>query len=271
MLHEQNEELRVMQDELKDSLERISQSINYAQRIQDAIIANTQELTEAFPDSFVMFRPRDVVSGDFPWYLKINGYHYVAAVDCTGHGVPGAFMSLIGYFLLNKIVKEQGVSDTGEILCALHLEIVNVLNQESDLEVHDGMDMAICRIDPAKNEVMYSGAGNPVYHMSGDQLIEYKGDFWSIGGTQYKKRCPYKSHSFDYKKGDIIAMFSDGITDQFSADGSTKFGYRKIQKHLAENADKPMKDFSDSIQKEMDDWMGNHRQMDDMLLMGVRL
>ena len=106
MLHEQNEELRTMQEELEHSLHRISQSINYAQRIQDAIISNTEDLNENFPDSFVMFRPRDVVSGDFPWYLKKGNYHYLAAVDCTGHGVPGAFMSLIGYFLLNRIVKE---------------------------------------------------------------------------------------------------------------------------------------------------------------------
>ena len=122
MLHEQNEELRSMQVELEDSLQRISQSINYAQRIQDAIVTNTQELREAFPDSAVLFKPRDVVSGDFPWYLKKGDYHFIAAVDCTGHGVPGAFMSLIGYFLLNKIVKEQNLLDTNEILCELHRE-----------------------------------------------------------------------------------------------------------------------------------------------------
>ncbi|MBL4587289.1 MAG: SpoIIE family protein phosphatase, partial [Flavobacteriales bacterium] len=224
----------------------------------------------SFPDSFVMFRPRDVVSGDFPWYLKKGKYHYIAAVDCTGHGVPGAFMSLIGYFLLKNIVNEQGISDTGDILCELHEEIVKVLNQNSDAEVNDGMDLAICRIDEEKQEIMYSGAGNPVYHMSGSQLIEYKGDFWSIGG-QYRKRCPYTSHTFAYKKGDTVSMFSDGITDQFSADGSTKFGFKRIQKHLSENKDAPMSDFVASFENEMDDWMGDHRQLDDMLYMGVRL
>ena len=271
MLHEQNEELRSMQGELEDSLHRISQSINYAQRIQDAIVTNTQELQDAFADSAVLFRPRDVVSGDFPWYLKKGDYHFVAAVDCTGHGVPGAFMSLIGYFLLNKIVKEQNLLDTDEILCELHREVVRVLNQEMDSDVHDGMDLALCRIDPKNEEVMFSGAGNPVYHMRDGDLMEYKADFWSIGGTQYRKRKPYQAQKFHYKQGDVISMFSDGITDQFSADGSEKFGYRKLKKHLASKHANKLEGVHTSFEEQMDSWMGDHRQMDDMLLMSVRL
>lgn len=271
MLHEQNEELRTIQDELEDSLHRISQSINYAQRIQEAIISNTQELKAQFQESTVMFRPRDVVSGDFPWYVRKDNYHFIAAVDCTGHGVPGAFMSLIGYFLLNKIVKEQGMLDTNDILCELHKEVVNVLNQETESDVHDGMDLALCRIDVANGEIMYSGAGNPVYHMRDEDLVEYKADFWSIGGTQYKKRKPYSAQKFKYKSGDMISMFSDGITDQFSADGSTKFGYRRVKDHLIANYNKPLSEVHESFEKEMNLWMGDHRQMDDMLLMNVRL
>ena len=271
MLHEQNEELRTIQSDLEDSLQRISQSINYAQRIQDAIITNIQELKVAFPDSFVMFRPRDVVSGDFPWYIKKDNYHYFAAVDCTGHGVPGAFMSLIGYFLLNRIVNERGLVNTDEILCELHKEVVNVLNQGADSDVHDGMDLALCRIDATKGEVMFSGAGNPVYHVRGEDLMEYKGDFFSVGGTQYKKRVPYTSKTFEYKPGDVLTMFSDGITDQFSNDGSTKFGYRQVKKHLVEHAESDLQQIHSNFEKKMDNWMGSHRQMDDMLLMGIRL
>lgn len=271
MLHEQNEELRTIQVELEDSLERISQSINYAQRIQDAIITNTQELQAAFSDSAVLFKPRDVVSGDFPWYLEKDGYHFVAAVDCTGHGVPGAFMSLIGYFLLNKIVKEQNLLETNEILCELHREIVRVLNQDQDSEVHDGMDLALCRIDTKNQEIMYSGAGNPVYHVRGEDLMEYKADFWSIGGTQYRKRKPYKAQTFHYQEGDFISMFSDGITDQFCCDGKDKFGFRKVKEHLTKNNSDTLKNVHDSFDSHMSDWMGDHRQMDDMLLMSIRL
>lgn len=270
-LNDQNAALLGMQTELTDSLNRISQSINYAQRIQNAIVSNTNELQKAFPDSFVMFRPRDVVSGDFPWYLHINGRHYLAAVDCTGHGVPGAFMSLIGYFLLNKIVKENGVYDTGEILTELHKEVVRVLNQDNDSEVHDGMDLALCRIDPEKREIMFSGAGNPVYHLQSDELVEYKADFWSVGGTQYRNRKEYRTHSFSYENGDSIAMFSDGITDQFAADGEAKFGFKRIRNHLKENADQTMQNVQTSFEQEMNSWMGEEKQLDDMLFMGVRL
>ncbi|MCB0754082.1 MAG: SpoIIE family protein phosphatase [Flavobacteriales bacterium] len=271
MLHEQNEELRTMQGELEDSLHRISQSINYAQRIQDAIVTNTQELQQAFSDSAVLFRPRDVVSGDFPWYLKKDDYHFVAAVDCTGHGVPGAFMSLIGYFLLNKIVKEQNLLDTNEILCELHREVVRVLGQEQDSDVHDGMDLGLCRIDPKNEEIMFSGAGNPVYHLRDEDLMEYKADFWSIGGTQYRKRLPYKAQKFHYKAGDVICMFSDGITDQFSHDGKDKFGFRRLKEHMVKNHRSPLKDAHASFETVMDQWMGDHRQMDDKLLVSVRL
>lgn len=270
-LHEHNNKLQETHNKLEESLHRISQSINYAQGIQDAIIVSTTELKASFPDSFVMFRPRDVVSGDFPWYLKKGDLHYMAAVDCTGHGVPGAFMSLIGYFLLNKIVAEPNVNDTGEILSTLHREIVKVLNQNTDSEVHDGMDMAICRVDESKQEIMYSGAGNLIYHLSGKKLTEYKGDIYSIGGIHTKeRRCAYASQVFNYEKGDVISMFSDGITDQFSADSTTKFGYKRVRKYLTENHARPMSEMAGSFEKEMDHWMGEHRQMDDMLLMGVR-
>lgn len=271
MLNEQNGELQATQSELEDSLTRISQSIDYAQRIQDAIISNTEEMKNAFSESMIMFRPRDVVSGDFPWYIKKDGYHFFAAVDCTGHGVPGAFMSLIGFFLLNKIVKDEGLLETNEILCALHLEVVKVLKQGADSDVHDGMDLALCRVDEANGEVMFSGAGNPVYHVRGEDLLEYKADFWSIGGTQYRKRKPYTSQKFEYKKGDTLTVFSDGITDQFSADGSTKFGYRPIKKSFTQNPDASFTEIQSNLEGQLSEWMGDYRQMDDMLMISVRL
>jgi len=271
MLNEQNEELRTIHDELEHSLTRISQSIDYAQRIQDAIISNTEEMKNAFSESMIMFKPRDTVSGDFPWYIKKDGYHFFAAVDCTGHGVPGAFMSLIGYFLLNKIVKDEGVTDTNEILCALHLEVVKVLKQGADSDVHDGMDLALCRVDEANGEVMFSGAGNPVYHVRGEDLMEYKADFWSIGGTQYRKRKPYTAQKFEYKKGDTLTVFSDGITDQISADGSTKFGYRPIKKALTQNPDASFPEIRSTLEDQLSEWMGDYRQMDDMLMISVKL
>ncbi len=180
-------------------------------------------------------------------------------------------MSLIGYFLLNKIVKEQNLLDTNEILCELHREVVRVLNQDADSDVHDGMDLALCRIDMKKGEVMFSGAGNPVYHMRDDDLMEYKADFWSIGGTQYRKRKPYTAKTFSYKKGDMLSLFSDGVTDQFCSNGEDKFGFRRLKGQLTIKPKASTEEVHASFEKEMDSWMGDHRQMDDMLLMSVRL
>lgn len=256
--------------DLEESLEKISQSINYAQRIQDAIVANTDQLKKDFPDSFVMYRPRDTVSGDFPWYVQKDGYAYFAAVDCTGHGVPGAFMSLVGYFLLNKIVNEMNISDTGKILDILHLEIIKTLNQESDNEVQDGMDMSICRVDPKNMEVQFSAAANPMYHLQGDALTEYKADIYSIGGIGYKKRRDYRTKTFSYKSGDIIAMFSDGITDQFSENGK-KFGFKPIKEHLIKHHSGSMDKLETEFHREMKEFMGGEPQLDDMLFLGIRL
>lgn len=267
----QNEELKVLHADLEDSLERISQSINYAQRIQDAIISDLRSLKTDFPECSMLFRPRDVVSGDFPWYLKQDGKHYFAAVDCTGHGVPGAFMSLIGYFLLNRIVKDQGITEPGEILCNLHLAVVNLLNERTDTQVHDGMDLALCCVDTEKREVRFSGACNPVYHVSAERLDIYKADVWSIGGVHYKKRCPYTTQTFSYTEGDVLVMFTDGITDQFDAQGKAKFGYSPIKRLATDPASGPVTKWAHLLEREMDTFMGDHRQMDDMLLLAVRL
>lgn len=270
-LTEQNEELRGLHGELEDSLDRISQSINYAQRIQDAIISDLRSLKTDFPECSMMFKPRDVVSGDFPWYLKIDGKHYFAAVDCTGHGVPGAFMSLIGYFLLNRIVKDQGVTVPGEILDYLHVAVMNLLNQHTDAQVHDGMDVALCCVDTEKREVHFSGACNPVYHVSNGQLEVYKADVWSIGGLQYKKRFPYTTQTFGYSDGDVLVMFTDGITDQFDSQGQSKFGYSPIKRLTTDPACGPVTKWAHALEGDMNAFMGDHRQMDDMLLLAVEL
>jgi serine phosphatase RsbU (regulator of sigma subunit) len=267
----QNEELRTIHGELADSLERLSQSINYAQRIQDAIVADMHEMRVNFPSSSVFLRPRDVVSGDFPWYLKHGENHYFAAVDCTGHGVPGAFMSIIGYFLLNRIVKDEGITDTGQILCNLHLAVVNLLNQRTDSKMHDGMDLALCRVNSSSSEVQFSGACNPVYHVSNSKLSVYKGDVWSIGGMQYKKRCPYTSQTFSYAEGDSLVMFTDGVSDQFNAEGKLKFGLEPIRKTVSGTDCTPVTSWGSVLEEEVVKWMGDHRQMDDMLMIAVQL
>ena len=268
-LHEKNSELSLAQKDLSKSLEKISQSINYAQRIQLALISNAEQMKTDFPGSFFLFRPRDVVSGDFLWYHKSNGYIYIAAVDCTGHGVPGAFMSLIGYCLLNKITSENKHAGTAEILDTIHIEIQKILNQKRDSEVHDGMEMALCRIDTKQKTIDFSGAGMGLCYISANgDMKEVKADFFSLGGFHFKPGFKYSTQTIPYQTGDRIYMFSDGITDQFNANDE-KFGLTRLRKNMAANYTKPSAEQEKAFSVEIDNWKKSARQLDDMMLVGV--
>ena len=224
-----------------------------------------------FPGSFFLFRPRDVVSGDFLWYHRSNGYVYVAAVDCTGHGVPGAFMSLIGYCLLNKITSENKNAGTAEILDTIHIEIQKILNQKRDSEVHDGMEMALCRIDTKNKLVDFSGAGMGLCYIGANgEMREIKSDFFSLGGFHFKPNFKYSTQTISYHTGDRFYMFSDGITDQFN-DKDEKFGLTRLRKNMALHSTKTGVDQEKLFAAEIDNWKKSTRQLDDMMLAGVAL
>jgi serine phosphatase RsbU (regulator of sigma subunit) len=270
-LHEKNNELLLAQKDLSKSLEKISQSIDYAQRIQMALISNAEQMKADFPGSFFLFRPRDVVSGDFLWYHRSNGYVYVAAVDCTGHGVPGAFMSLIGYCLLNKITSENKNAGTAEILDTIHIEIQKILNQKRDSEVHDGMEMALCRIDTKNKLVDFSGAGMGLCYIGANgEMREIKSDFFSLGGFHFKPNFKYSTQTISYHTGDRFYMFSDGITDQFN-DKDEKFGLTRLRRNMALHSTKTGVDQEKLFAAEIDNWKKSTRQLDDMMLAGVAL
>lgn len=270
-LHEKNNELSLAQKDLSKSLEKISQSIDYAQRIQMALISNAEQMKADFPGSFFLFRPRDVVSGDFLWYHRSNGYVYVAAVDCTGHGVPGAFMSLIGYCLLNKITSENKNAGTAEILDTIHIEIQKILNQKRDSEVHDGMEMALCRIDTKNKLVDFSGAGMGLCYIGANgEMREIKSDFFSLGGFHFKPNFKYSTQTISYHTGDRFYMFSDGITDQFN-DKDEKFGLTRLRRNMALHSTKTGVDQEKLFAAEIDNWKKSTRQLDDMMLAGVAL
>jgi serine phosphatase RsbU (regulator of sigma subunit) len=270
-LHEKNSELSIAQKDLSKSLEKISQSIDYAQRIQMALISNAEQMKTDFPGSFFLFRPRDVVSGDFLWYHRSNGYVYVAAVDCTGHGVPGAFMSLIGYCLLNKITSENKHAGTAEILDTIHIEIQKILNQKRDSEVHDGMEMALCRIDTKNKTIDFSGAGMGMCYISANgDMREIKADFFSLGGFHFKPNFKYTTQTISYQAGDRFYMFSDGITDQFN-DKDEKFGLTRLRNNMVINYTKPAVEQEKAFSAEIDSWKKSTRQLDDMMLAGIAL
>ena len=248
----------------------ITDSINYAQRIQHAIIPTDEEISSHFKDSFVYFKAKDVVSGDFPWLFKTDKYVYIAAVDCTGHGVPGAMMSLIGNLLLKDIVTKKDV-DPATLLYDLHWGVVKTLKQdESGNKTADGMDVAMCRIDLESNEVQYSGAHRPLYHVRNGELEQYKGDKYPIGGNQYDGKNSFNNHVLSFEEEDTIYFFSDGFTDQFGGPDQLKLGPKRTRELLVGNSHLSMTDQHAKVKETFESWQGDTRQIDDVLLIGLK-
>ena len=269
--------------ELKDELQKtkalveeqntkILDSINYAKRIQQAIIPNKSILDKLLGDYFMFYKPKDVVSGDFPWIYERGEYVYVAAVDCTGHGVPGAMMSLIGDLLLNDVVNNEGRNKTpSEILNQLHYGVVKTLKQDdSENKAADGMDVALCRIDKSNNEVLYSGAHRPLYHLKNGEIFQYKGCKFPIGGMQYNGENNFKDHKVSIEKEDAIFFFSDGLPDQFGGPERLKYGPKKIRDLIIKNHNKSMCEIKEIVESSFYEWMGDLKQIDDVLMIGIK-
>ena len=259
---------------MKTQNKKISDSINYAVRIQDAIVAKESDLRRYFPDSFMFYNPKDVVSGDFPWMIEREGVVYIAVVDCTGHGVPGAMLSFIGHFLLNEINSHIENLSPNQILDKLHEGVVKTLKQEEGGSAHDGMDIALCKIDVNRNVLEYSGAHRPLFFARNGELKEVKGTRKSIGGTQYnKKNRVFENNVIPLEKDDAFYFYSDGLVDQMG-DGelkNTKLGSRKIRELLSQSNHKDVNKVGDELVGTFHDWMGDSNQLDDVLLIGIKI
>lgn len=257
--------------EIQSKNKKITESINYAKRIQEAILPDNEIIQTVFPDSFILYKPRDVVSGDFPWYMQKDDDIFIAAVDCTGHGVPGALISLIGYFLLNDIVGSQGVSEPGKILDLLDEGVTRTLKQSgADSSTRDGMDVAFCKINKKTGIVEYAGAHRPLYYLRNGELEEIKGDKFPIGGGQYKNRVNFTNTSIKYQPGDTMVFFSDGFPDQFGGSENRKFGPKRIREILVENAGESMQSINNIYNQRFEEWKGSEKQTDDVLMIGIR-
>ncbi|MEN7550147.1 PAS domain S-box protein [Rapidithrix thailandica] len=257
--------------EIRDTHKKITESINYSQRIQSAILPDDDVIQRAFPDSFMLYLPRDVVSGDFPWFLEKGDDVYIAAVDCTGHGVPGALISLIGFFILNDVVNSQGVSDVGQILDALNAGVTRTLKQSGDSsDTKDGMDISLCKVNKKQNELEYAGAHRPLYFYSSGELTQIRGDKFPIGGGQYRNRTNFKTNKIEIQKGDEIYMFSDGMPDQFGGPNNRKFAPRRLRELISQQKHSDMQEMKQIVYEEFINWKGDRRQTDDILLIGVK-
>jgi PAS domain S-box-containing protein len=264
-------ERKMIELEVQEKNKKINDSINYSKRIQNAILPNTRLVNKTLPNSFILYKPRDVVSGDFPWFVQIKNDIFIAAVDCTGHGVPGALLSLIGYFLLNDIVRSRRVSEPGIILDLLDEGVTQTLRQDQDdSATKDGMDIALCRINLETNEVQYAGAHRPLYYIKGGVMDEIKGNKFPIGGGIFKNQTNFTTHKLDLTAGDSIYFSSDGYPDQFGGPEVRKLGPKRVREMVEKAANMPMKEAYDLFDQEWEKWKGDHKQTDDVLLIGIK-
>ncbi len=286
-VNERTEELNVLNEELSVNLERlheqnvvmekknqgITSSINYAKRIQQAMLPSLEEIETIFPNSFVFFQPKDIVSGDFYYFKKIEQKIIIGAIDCTGHGVPGAFMSLIGNDLLNEIVKSKSVTKASHILDKLDEGITKVLRQ-TDTHIRDGMDAAFCVYDSENHTMEYAGARNPLVYIENEELKTIKADRQSVGGNlmknQYNKK-PFTTHRLDLKEKTHFYLFTDGFLDQFGGQENKKFTIKRFKTILLEISNLSFPEQKNTLKAILKDWIGVSRQIDDILVFGFEI
>lgn len=253
--------------ELEEKNKDITDSIRYAKRIQRAILP----LEDSFPDTFILFKPKDIVSGDFYWLHTEENKVFIAAVDCTGHGVPGAFMSIIGYNSLNKIVKEYHIFEPASILDQLNEEVYRTLHvQTVDDEVKDGMDMALIVYDADTGKLQFAGAYNPMYLVRRGELTEVKADRFSIGRSSIKTGQKFTNHVMDIQPGDQTYIFSDGYADQFGGPEGKKFKSRQLKNLLLKITELPVEKQKEALDQAIETWKGDEPQIDDILVIGTR-
>ncbi len=256
--------------EVRHQNRKITESINYARRIQGAILPNPRLIDRSLRDSFIFYRPRDVVSGDFPWFAQVQDEVFMAAVDCTGHGVPGALLSLVGYFLLNDIVKSRKITDPGKILDLLDEGVSTTLRPDEDTGTKDGMDISLCRINLETMEVTFAGAHRPLYAVRGGVLEEIKGNKFPIGGGVFKNQTNFASSRLQMNHGDAIFFCSDGFCDQFGGPKGRKFGTKQLREIISKVHTIPMKEARAIFEDQWETWKGDQKQTDDVLLIGVK-
>jgi phosphoserine phosphatase RsbU/P len=267
-------ELKLAQEKLKGQNERleehnkyITDSINYAKRIQNAILQNEEQLRELFPESFLIYRPKDIVSGDFYWFGEVDEKKVIAAVDCTGHGVPGSMMSMVGNTLLNEIVKILKVTDPGEILNQLDKRIITELQKGINEQSYDGMDIALCVFDKNEKTISFAGAYRPLYCFRNGILEEYKGERKSIGDK--KKIIQFKTQKINYEDGIVLYLFTDGLPDQNNVAGK-KYSLARFKSFLQSIQKDKMSIQKEKIVSELDRHQQNEIQRDDITVIGIK-
>jgi serine phosphatase RsbU (regulator of sigma subunit) len=268
---ERTEEVVAQKEEIERQKISLTDSILYAKRIQNAMLPAESQMKHALNEYFLIFWPKDIVSGDFYWMSQKADKVFLTAVDCTGHGVPGAFMSMIGTSLLNKIVNEHEIYKPSEVLNHMKSGVVNALNKEGQAEsTNDGMDMSFVSLDFKNKKLEFAGANNPLYIIRGGDMLIFKGDKQPVGAF-VKDDEPFTNHEVDLKKGDMVYIFSDGYQDQFGGENKTKFMVGKFKKLLVEIGELTVEEQRDRLTRIHQEWRGTVGQVDDIVIIGIRI
>lgn len=267
---------------IKAKNREITDSINYARRIQLGILPTNEEMKNVLGDHFVLYQPKDIVSGDFYWCASTttsdtkSKISVLAVSDCTGHGVPGAFMSMLGKTLLHQTLKNPDINSPADVLNFLNRELSkNLRSHESNFVIRDGMDIAFVAINFETRKIYYSGTNNPCWIVRGQEFIELKGDKHAISASGDTNSISFSNQSYDLLKGDCIYLFTDGYADQFggprTVSGGKKFKYKQMKSLVLEIHDLPMQKQKETFELTIKNWMGNLEQVDDILVIGIRM
>jgi serine phosphatase RsbU (regulator of sigma subunit) len=272
LLEEKNNEIVAQKNIIEEKNKDILDSINYAKRIQTALLPSEEVFNALFSDSFVLFQPRDIVSGDFFWCHQKDNYIFFTAADCTGHGVPGGFMSMLGMALLEEVINEKKIYEPADILDMLRLKIIHALKQKNEGgENKDGMDMILCRMDKVTGELVYAAANNPLWIVDhAGKFTEYRADKQPVGiSTENVKQ--FNQQRVMLNKGDAIYAFTDGYADQFGGPKGKKFKYKPLLELMVSNHDKTMSAQKQILKARFEEWKGELEQVDDVCIIGIRI
>jgi phosphoserine phosphatase RsbU/P len=257
--------------EIEDQKKHIMDSIYYARRIQTAILPSYSMLNKGLKEYFIFYLPKDIVSGDFYWMHHTSDLVMLAAVDCTGHGVPGAFMSIVGFNQLNNAVNVKKVTRASDILNELNAGVIHTLNENTgETSIKDGMDMTLCVFDFKKSKLDFAGANNPIVQVRNKKLIKHKGNRFPIGAFVDNQPQVFTGSEIELNEGDMIYMFSDGYADQFGGPENKKFFTRRFEQLLADISVYPVAEQKEILKNTLYDWMGQNSQVDDILVIGIR-
>jgi serine phosphatase RsbU (regulator of sigma subunit) len=266
----QKAEIEEKSRKLEDLYKNVTDSIKYAKHIQESILPSEQSITKLLPEFFIFYRPKDIVSGDFYWFNIKKESFFIAAVDCTGHGVPGAFMSIVGCNHLNQSLEKENIT-ASSLLDGLNQGVSRTLHMASEgYTVKDGMDIALCGVDMKRKKLQFAGAFNPLYIVRDGEFSEIKPDKFPIGSYMEDPR-DYTNHEIDIHSGDTFYIFTDGYADQFGGPHGKKFMYKKFRELIMSIQPKTMKEQGVLLGEAMDEWKANTSQIDDILVIGFRI